>query len=545
MDIDQKNPWIVSELDPLEEMEFTKVTNSKSKVWAHFTKNAHFQKAKCNDCGKILSITQGSTKSLIGHLRNKHKIVFESSTNKMTENVIHAVNHLPQPKHPKYEVLDNSEIEDVDVKLDENIKRNLDTDQKNPWIVSEVEHFLFFCCPECNFKERSKENFIQHALSHHPNSIDGLAHFMVKSEKSNKTLELVPKHPTKVKKEILDQVNEDDNYYLEQTMEEYPENSYHQPSFQNDASFHANDNSYQNYQNHSIFHNNAISISSVPKTKTVKKKEMNVKCAQCDINFSTKSSLDTHVKAKHLNGEIFQCNQCPQSFSFERYLTLHIEAVHTNGGKKTRCSLCQANFMSKDEVKSHMYAVHRDEKNFQCDQCEMMFGLKIDLNKHKYKVHSEHFQQWKSQQIPSICDLCGKEFAWKAGLREHKKMVHEGRTFNCHICNKGLSTKLRMQKHIQTVHEGRTDHMCSECGRAFTLKEHLNRHIRHIHEGVKRIQKQYPKKKVPKESKPPNHNFKGAHLASAASAYAPPLFLPRPEILEQKDPVGRPFGGVA
>ena len=87
MDIDQKNPWIVSELDPLEEMEFTKVTNSKSKVWEHFTKNAHFQKAKCNDCGKILSITQGSTKSLIGHLRNKHKIVLESSTNKISENV--------------------------------------------------------------------------------------------------------------------------------------------------------------------------------------------------------------------------------------------------------------------------------------------------------------------------------------------------------------------------------------------------------------------------------------------------------------------------
>ena len=133
----------------------------------------------------------------------------------------------------------------------------------NPWIVSEVEHFLFFCCPECDFKERSRENFIQHALSHHPNSIDGLAHFMVKSEKSDKKLELAPKHPTKVKKEILDEVNQDDNYYLEQTMEEYPENSYYQhSSFQND--------SYQNYQNHSIFRSNAISISTVPKTKTVK-----------------------------------------------------------------------------------------------------------------------------------------------------------------------------------------------------------------------------------------------------------------------------------
>jgi len=381
MDIDQKNPWIVSELDPLEEMEFTKVTNSKSKVWEHFTKNAHFQKAKCNDCGKILSITQGSTKSLIGHLRNKHKIVLESST----------------------------------------------------------------------------------------------------------------KHPTKVKEEILDQINDDDNYYLEQTMEEYAENPYDQLStFQNDDSTHF-DNSYQNYQHHAIFHNNAISINTVPKTKIAKKKgSMNVKCVLCDISFSTKSSLDTHVKAKHLNGEqrgtaSFQCSHCPQSFSFERYLKLHIDAVHNSKPKMFQCSLCQDNFISKDELKSHMNAVHKGEKNFQCDQCTMMFGLKTDLNKHKYKVHKidKSQQSYSKQNIPMICDLCGKEFAWTSSLKEHKKMVHEGRTYPCPICNKGLSTKLRVTKHVQTVHEGRTDHMCSECGKSFSLKEHLLRHIKHVHEGIK------------------------------------------------------------
>ena len=369
----------------------------------------------------------------------------------------------------------------------------MDIDQKNPWIVSEVEQFLFFCCPECDVKDRSKENFIQHALSHHPSAKDGLINFITKSEKSDKKLALVPKHPTKVKEEILDQINDDDNYYLEQTMEEYAENPYDQLStFQNDDSTHI-DNSYQNYQHHAIFHNNAISINTVPKTKIAKKKgSMNVKCVLCDISFSTKSSLDTHVKAKHLNGEqrgtaSFQCSHCPQSFSFERYLKLHIDAVHNSKPKMFQCSLCQDNFISKDELKSHMNAVHKGEKNFQCDQCTMMFGLKTDLNKHKYKVHKidKSQQSYSQQNIPQICDLCGKEFAWRSSLKEHKKMVHEGRTYPCPICNKGLSTKLRVTKHIQTVHEGRTDHMCSECGKSFSLKEHLLRHIKHVHEGIK------------------------------------------------------------
>ena len=86
-------------------------------------------------------------------------------------------------------------------------------------------------------------------------------------------------------------------------------------------------------------------------------------------------------------------------------------------------------------------------------------------------------------------------------------MVHEGRTYPCPICNKGLSTKLRVTKHIQTVHEGRVDHMCSECGKPFSLREHLIRPIKNIHEGIKRKQKQYYKKRVHNELKPPQTNF--------------------------------------
>ena len=44
--------------------------------------------------------------------------------------------------------------------------------EKNPWKVSKLEDFLYFCCPECNVKDKSKDFFIKHALDHHPKAKD-------------------------------------------------------------------------------------------------------------------------------------------------------------------------------------------------------------------------------------------------------------------------------------------------------------------------------------------------------------------------------------
>ena len=39
----------------------------------------------------------------------------------------------------------------------------------NPWSsVRKWEEFLYFCCPECNEKNQSKDVFIKHALNIHP-----------------------------------------------------------------------------------------------------------------------------------------------------------------------------------------------------------------------------------------------------------------------------------------------------------------------------------------------------------------------------------------
>ena len=54
-------------------------------------------------------------------------------------------------------------------------KNNTEYDMKlnsgeiyNPWIVGRLEEFLYFCCPECDERNQSKELFLQHALTHHP-----------------------------------------------------------------------------------------------------------------------------------------------------------------------------------------------------------------------------------------------------------------------------------------------------------------------------------------------------------------------------------------
>ena len=37
----------------------------------------------------------------------------------------------------------------------------------NPW-TGDLDKYLFYCCPECDERSISKDIFIGHALTHHP-----------------------------------------------------------------------------------------------------------------------------------------------------------------------------------------------------------------------------------------------------------------------------------------------------------------------------------------------------------------------------------------
>ena len=45
----------------------------------------------------------------------------------------------------------------------------LDPDQVplNPWDVTNLDDFLYYCCPECDWKEKDKQTFVEHAVLSH------------------------------------------------------------------------------------------------------------------------------------------------------------------------------------------------------------------------------------------------------------------------------------------------------------------------------------------------------------------------------------------
>ena len=41
---------------------------------------------------------------------------------------------------------------------------------QNPWLVENLDDFNFLCCPECAYKSKDDEAFIEHAIEKHPKS---------------------------------------------------------------------------------------------------------------------------------------------------------------------------------------------------------------------------------------------------------------------------------------------------------------------------------------------------------------------------------------
>ena len=56
------------------------------------------------------------------------------------------------------------------------LKEKESLDDFNPWHVNHVSSFLYYCCPECDFKIPTEEKFIEHAIANHDNTIHWECH---------------------------------------------------------------------------------------------------------------------------------------------------------------------------------------------------------------------------------------------------------------------------------------------------------------------------------------------------------------------------------
>ena len=52
---------------------------------------------------------------------------------------------------------------------------------ENPWNIQSIYELQYFNCPSCNFKDNSKQEFINHACENHPEAIEHLKNIQEKS----------------------------------------------------------------------------------------------------------------------------------------------------------------------------------------------------------------------------------------------------------------------------------------------------------------------------------------------------------------------------
>ena len=417
----------------------------------------------------------------------------------------------------------------------------------NPWCVDNLNVFLYFCCPECDVKNSSKEFFVKHALEEHPKFKENYEKNFIKIEYDDDNLDngnrfheiLENKSSSKRKRKQrhtkLKQNDERNNshdgpeiieaYNSELNNDETPEeelNSYikedivkceSKPSFNENSSNQfikdeLNDENGNNdeQQDDYVVHK-GLNQSTLKEIKSLKRHQ----CELCDKYFRVPSLLLEHVKIHHELTKDYNCNYCGKSYALEKYLKCHIEKVHERKKlEEHQCNQCEKTFDFAKYLRNHIKTVHegkkQEYKRVVCGQC----GKTMTANNIKHHVQTVHegLRKFKCDQcidkfftnkqalnkhIEAIheghrnyfkCDQCDKTFSQQSYIKLHVQYVHEGlKLFKCESCGKSFGKKQSLKLHIRNVHEGHKDFTCDSCGKAFQQPSYLKHHISTVHEG--------------------------------------------------------------
>ena len=179
----------------------------------------------------------------------------------------------------------------------------------NPWNVDTLEKFLFFCCPECDLKDHSKVNFLQHALEKHPDAKECVLQFnefIIKEEPSD-TLDTNDKGDENINNENLYDIDENYGEMLECELK-YEHN---EDTIKNEPKSAGSKNPNQQI------------LTSVESKQLYEAGKKDRYCAVCLKTFYSIQNLKQHIEAIH-EGLRHKCPHCNEEFSFKKFeLSLH------------------------------------------------------------------------------------------------------------------------------------------------------------------------------------------------------------------------------
>ena len=389
---------------------------------------------------------------------------------------------------------------------------------QNPWGIEDLKEFLYYCCPDCDVKEKDEDKFLQHAVKEHSESkldIDeesklDIEEFMddIKEEVDPLMTTQEDHEPPPAKK----QCKEIQCYYCGEVMFDTMEVKDH---ISKNHSLHITAKMYgdlRNFQCPECFRmfktpeSLEIHVCEILPPSWLGPSSKVQKCPQCDQDFDKYGDLLCHYSQDHKSDKDLLCNHpnC-QTRKFVTKSAVEL-SVHVRQKHRHKCQFCSKEYYSIKALELHnMRCFKKGQPEVlenECLFCAVIFPTLEALLLHKSDHSGKVLQYYeplcsycdyvapsravlrihKKKEHPVDCKVCKKHYTNPKDLEEHRIRVHvNDKSILCEFCDYRCNLMKDLEKHKKVVHEKVKNHTCDQCGKAFHDKWNMNEHIKIHH----------------------------------------------------------------
>ena len=410
----------------------------------------------------------------------------------------------------------------------------------NPWAVTSFKEFLWYNCPECEFKYKDEEKLYEHAIKNHYKAQKyynikndnmkseiieaNIETFNIENEntcdenirnyqkinemklKCFKTLDikqlrllnvkqlrLLPNNPNidlgenrntfKVKNNIFDDISDEFGALVENNTVECCNIGFEFPSLR---SLHAIQNQFHEKEN--LTRNSVCPICNeiISKWKYVRHNRQIGKNIESHENLEEKKQIfEKHILQKHsfrpfiILGSALMCKLCCEEVSdgFNCKCYPKNRFIWSKSNfVDLKCKRCS--YVSSSLRENSLHKIKCNTKySRKCPDCNSFLPTNDQFRNHCYKIHG------KSIIGSIICDICGKFCSSDWKYRSHYKVVHK--KFRkppkmCDLCGKYFKWN-NLRQHKRYKHQDLKLRTCEKCGKIYENRAELYGHYINDH----------------------------------------------------------------